>query len=123
MERVNIIGRSKLPVGKTESPHITMPEGCKGIRLQMSATNAAWNDAERLLTMQIERSLDGGASWEHWLSATVEGAARDKEGNLPSIRFNLTDDNGDSTVKSPFLVRASITLNKSETVGADLDIE
>ena len=120
MPLIKTIDRVKLPVGRTESPQVVIPSGTKSIKLQLNA--AVWNDEILRMTLQTERSLDGGNTWEHWVSAEIHGGARDKEGSLPSISINSEDDQGNSTILSPFPVRVIVIVNKQSTLGVDLTV-
>lgn len=116
-----IIDRVKLSVGRTESPQALVPVGAKSLRLQLNAVN--WSDPDLLMTLNLERSYDNGATWEYWAGAGIMGGALDKMGNLPSFTVDMTDDSDVSTVKAPFPARAVVIANKGATVGINMIVE
>lgn len=121
VEQSTLISRVKLPVGRTESPTTSLPAGTKRVTFQLTATT--WNDTELLMSFEVQRYQDAGATWEHWASGEIRGTGRDKQGNLPSMTLSLTDESGYSSVLVPMPVRVVVFLNHSITVGVDMELE
>lgn len=93
---------------------VNIPDRVSQIIIQITSANwPSTVDPDGFITLLVEQSVDGGATWTQD-GATVFHGARDKEGNLPAISVFVV---GGQTVK----MRASIISNKRLRLGLALD--
>lgn len=101
--------------GRYTSPAITPRTLESTVRVSIDASD--WTaDPTELIEFGIERSFDGGASWQLWFSTIVTPGGRSQEGRLSFVRVFLEE--GDA-----FPFRAFLTLPKRRTVGLIIETQ
>jgi len=69
-----------------ETPSVTWPANVNWVRLDFDLSDSDQNDPTSVVTLEFEASLDNGATWIPWGSATTQGSAlRNPATEHPSI--------------------------------------
>ena len=115
------LGRVSVDPGTKESPVLSVPrDGLPHyVTIQLDVADAVWDDptnADARLDLTIQQSIDGGATWAHYVSGNaIPGGSRSpKDGTLPWLR---------TSAPSGRLLRAQVACNKRLTIGIIARVE
>lgn len=112
MAQTPLIVQAQLSPGTIQSPAIDLPQGIIISDLQIVSSD--WPDPQLHWSIDVERSFDGGQTWQYWFGGNGTGEqSYDKQGQpvMPRLGVNL---NGD---EPPMKLRATVGLNKKIRIG------
>jgi hypothetical protein len=118
MAYVPILTRAQNGPGALVLPTVTVPLGGPSrASVRLNISDADYNDPTLVIDLLAERSFTAGASWEFFYAQRWAAGARDEEtGLIPVGELSETPS------RAPYLVRATLTLNKRVRVGLDAEV-
>jgi hypothetical protein len=112
MPSQNVFVQAQIGPGTYVSPAVTIPQGIAVHDIQLVSSD--WPDPALLWSVDVEKSLDGGQTWQYWFGSSGDGQwCHDKLGNniMPRFGVNLTGSEPGA------MVRVAVSLNKKIKIG------
>ena len=83
----------------------------KVISIGLDTDPVDYDDPLLQLMLTVERSDDGGLSWQLWASAVITGGTYAQDGSLPTMELTL------GRARCTSLIRTSLVPNKPTRIG------
>ena len=87
---VALLQRLQIDPGTYQSPGIDLDLNTREIFLRPDVTDLEWTSNPLLIvSLEIQVSRDGGATWQHWVSATLQAGEPGRDGAAGGIGDRL----------------------------------
>ena len=97
-----------------QSAGMYVPALQRDVSVQLLSDDWPASPDGRTLTIQLDQSFDGGATWQHWVGITCAVGGRARNGNLPYFGITL-----DGIARQ---ARVSITPSATIRLGVDVTV-
>lgn len=103
--------RVTMPPETRESPFFQLNDPNIYCEVRLDPNAQDWNDPTLQVTVYLQRSTDGGSTWENWDWDSFQGGEMASDGGYPQIGRECLP------AEWPSYVRIIVSVNKSTRIG------